>query len=64
MSTDSRRRGQTALLVPLFAYGAASLVHYVHNARFLTVYPNMPYWLSAPKIYVAWLVLTGFGLAV
>jgi hypothetical protein len=47
MSTETGKRSQTILLMLLLAYGAASLVHYVHNARFLTDYPNMPHWLSA-----------------
>ena len=56
-------RSQATLFTLLLAYGAASLVHYVHNARYLTDYPNMPHWLSAQTIYVAWLVLTAVGLA-
>jgi hypothetical protein len=62
MSSESSKRSQTVLLVLIFAYGAASLVHYVHNAQLLTAYPNMPQWLSAPKIYGAWLVLTAAGI--
>src|SRR5687767_4618192 len=63
MSAETGKRSQTTLLMLLLAYGAASLIHYVHNARFLTDYPNIPQWLSAQTIYVAWLVLTAVGLA-
>ena len=30
------------LLSFLLAYGAASLFHHIHNAEFLSEYPNMP----------------------
>src|SRR3954465_6073297 len=63
MSTETRTRSQTTLLILVLAYGAASLVHYVHNARFLTDYPNMPQWFSAQTIYLAWVGVTAFGLA-
>ena len=44
------------------AYGAASLLHYTHNAEFLADYPNMPAWLSRAKIYVAWIGVTAVGV--
>ena len=50
------------LMVLLLAYGAASLVHYAHNAEFLADYPNMPAWLSRAKVYVAWLGVTAIGV--
>jgi hypothetical protein len=49
------------LLILLLAYGAASLVHYAHNAEFLADYPNMPAWLSRAKVYVAWFGVTAIG---
>jgi hypothetical protein len=57
-----------ALLILLVIYGTASLFHHVHNAEFLAEYPNMPTWLSRPKVYLAWLGVTavgvvGYGLA-
>ena len=51
------------LLVLLLAYGAASLLHFSHNAEFLADYPNMPAWLSRTKVYVAWLGVTTIGVA-
>jgi hypothetical protein len=51
-----------ALLAFLLAYGAASLFHHVHNAEFLTEYPNMPAWLSRVQVYAAWLGVTAVGL--
>jgi hypothetical protein len=38
------------LLILLLAYGAASLVHYAHNAEFLADYPNMPAWFGVTAI--------------
>jgi hypothetical protein len=51
------------LLVLMIAYGAGSLVHFVHNAEFLAEYPNMPAWLSRTDVYVAWLGITAIGVA-
>jgi hypothetical protein len=50
------------LLILLLAYGAASLVHYVHNAEFLLQYPNMPAWLSPAQVYAAWIGVTLVGV--
>ena len=52
-----------ALLVLLVAYGAASLLHFIHNAEFLADYPNMPAWLSRAQVYLVWLGMTVVGLS-
>ena len=49
------------LLVALVACAIATLVHHVHNAEHLAEYPNMPAWLSAPKVYAAWMIATAIG---
>jgi hypothetical protein len=54
-------RSTKALTALLFAYAAASLFHYSHNAEFLAEYPNMPAALSRAKIYAAWLGGTAVG---
>ena len=51
------------LAVLLFAYAGASLVHHVHNAEFLSEYPNMPAWITRPSVYAAWLCETMLGVA-
>jgi hypothetical protein len=51
-----------ALTVLLLTYGAASLLHFVHNAEFLADYPNLPAWLTRAQVYLAWLGLTAVGL--
>jgi len=62
MRADAPRHLPRALLILLLAYGAASLLHYAHNAAFLADYPNMPAWLSRAKIYVAWFGVTAVGV--
>lgn len=51
------------LLVLLIVYCIASLIHFVHNAEFVADYPNLPAWLTRPKVYLAWLVITSVGVA-
>ena len=51
------------LLAFVLAYGAASLLHHVHNAEFLNEYPNMPVWLSRAWVYAAWGSVTATGVA-
>lgn len=50
-------------LMALLMYCVASLIHFAHNAVFLDDYPNMPASISAGGICVAWLAVTGVGLA-
>ena len=49
-------------LILMVGYGAASLLHFAHNAEFLADYPNMPVWLSSAKVYLAWLGVTAVGV--
>jgi hypothetical protein len=53
--------GLTLLVALAAVYCLASLVHFVHNAEYLAQYPNMPLWLSRPKVYAAWLAITAVG---
>jgi hypothetical protein len=62
MSIERKKSHSVFLLVLLFAYAAASLIHYVHNAVFLDEYPNMPDWLSPARVYVAWCGVTAIGI--
>jgi hypothetical protein len=50
-----------SLLALSVAYCVASLVHFVHNAEFLALYPNMPAWLSRSRVYAAWFAITAIG---
>lgn len=47
----------------LALYALASLAHFVHNAEYLSGYPNLPAWLSRVHIYAAWCGITAIGLA-
>jgi hypothetical protein len=60
MSPD--RSGLRTLALMLLIYGAASLVHFVHNAEFIADYPNLPRSWSRAGVYVAWAAITGVGL--
>ena len=51
------------LLVLVLIYGAASLIHFVHNAEFLADYPNLPASWSRAGVYLAWVGLTVVGMA-
>jgi hypothetical protein len=45
----------------MLVYGAASLLHFVHNAVYLHAYPNLPVWMTARSVIEAWLVVAGVG---
>ena len=49
------------LLALMALYCATSLAHFLHNARFLSDYPNMPAWLSPLQVMGAWLAVTAVG---
>lgn len=51
------------LWVLLGIYCGASLIHFVHNAEFLSDYPNLPIWLTRSQVYLAWLAVTAVGVA-
>jgi len=54
-------RNRKTLLTLLLTYCMASLVHFIHNARYLSDYPNMPAAWSAVDVYGAWIGLTAIG---
>lgn len=48
----------------LFAvYSLASLIHFIHNAEFIAIYPNMPAWITRETVYLAWLGIGCLGFA-
>jgi hypothetical protein len=49
------------LLTIAFVYTAASLVHFIHNAEFLSDYPNLPTSWTRVGVYLAWLGMTAIG---
>jgi len=62
VSDPDARRGSRTLLLLVIAYGAASLLHFAHNAVFLQQYPNLPSWLTAGGVWAAWCASTAVGL--
>ena len=49
------------LLMSILVYGAASFVHFVHNAVYLEFYPNLPTWLTPLGVLSSWLVIAATG---
>ena len=56
-------RERSALAVLLLIYGAASLVHFTHNAEFLAEYPNLPSSWTRADVYLGWIAMTLVGVA-
>ena len=60
----NHRRASThnsTLLFLMLLYGAASLLHFAHNAVYLHEYPNLPEWLTAEGVWVAWCFIAAVG---
>lgn len=47
----------------LLLYAAASLLHFAHNAEYLSEYPNLPPSWSRGEVYAAWCAITALGVA-
>lgn len=58
MRGTSRWLGAAVLL-----YMAASLLHFAHNAEYLSSYPNLPSSLTRANIYLVWSGLAALGIA-
>lgn len=46
----------------LAVYAAASLLHFTHNAEYLSQYPNLPVSWTRAEVYLAWCCVTAVGL--
>lgn len=64
MQTHTRINRPVSFLLLLLAatYCLASLLHFVHNAEYLSAYPNLPSWLSRSQIYAVWFAITSIGV--
>lgn len=51
------------LPILLLAYGAASLIHFIHNAELIADYPGLPPTWTRAGVYGAWLAMTAVGIA-
>ena len=49
------------LLVLMIVYGAASLLHFVHNALYIQEYPNLPKWITPLGVYASWCGIAAVG---
>lgn len=58
MSSAERR----SLLIVLLVFGAASLVHFIHNAELIRDYPGLPPSWTRSGVYLAWLGMTAVGV--
>lgn len=54
-------RRNRALAVLGLLYALASVIHFAHNAEYLSAYPNLPAWLTRYEVYGAWLGITAIG---
>ena len=64
---STTKRGSTTLPWLFVLYAAATLLHFAHNAEYLSQYPNLPATWSRAEVYAAWgcvmaLGLFGYGL--
>ena len=50
------------LLVLMIVYGAASLLHFVHNALYIQEYPNLPKWITPLAVYASWCAIAAIGI--
>jgi len=56
------RRGYQMMPWLLALYAGASLLHFAHNAEYLTQYPNLPASWTRADVYLAWCLITAVGL--
>ena len=45
----------------MIVYGAASLLHFLHNAIYIRAYPNLPKWITPFWISASWCAITAVG---
>jgi hypothetical protein len=61
VSEPNAFRDNSTLLLLVLVYGAASLLHFAHNAAYLHEYPNLPASLTASGVGAAWCGVTAVG---
>ena len=62
MTSSATGRASQALPWLVALYAAASLLHFLHNAEHLALYPNLPSSWSRVDVYLAWCVVTTLGI--
>ena len=63
MHRPPTRRLSKGLIALMLLYAVASLTHFVHNAEYFALYPNMPSWIGRDEVYIGWLLVTSVGMA-
>lgn len=58
MILNNQRR---SLFVLLALYCVASMIHFIHNAEYLSAYPGLPDTWTRMGVYLAWLGITCVG---
>ena len=58
----AREQPSRVLLALLLLYTAASLLHFVHNAEYLSDYPNLPAAFSRLLVYGVWCLIAAIGV--
>ena len=62
MGTDAIRVAAARVLpMLLLLYTAASLLHFAHNAEYLSDYPNLPASFSRTLVYGVWILVAAVG---
>ena len=55
--------GFRLLAILSLLYFLASLVHFIHNAEFIALYPGLPESWTRVGVYLAWMGLTAVGVS-
>jgi hypothetical protein len=50
------------LLFLMILYGAASLLHFIHNGLYIHAYPNPPTWITPLGVYASWCGIAAVGV--
>jgi hypothetical protein len=61
ISEKNQSAFQQRLNLLMLAFAAASLIHFIHNAEFISDYPSLPKSWTTNGVYGAWLIMTLFG---
>lgn len=62
INTEGKKSPAGWLLIMMVVYCLASLLHFIHNAEFISEYPNLPNWITASGVYITWFGITSIGI--
>lgn len=54
MTSRTASTHNSTLLLLMLLYGAASLLHFAHNAVYVHDYPNLPRLVTAERVWITW----------